>query len=82
MAALLERCPSGGTLDRPGTPDASEDRRTTSDGRCAMDLLQAISTDGAILLFSAAGLVATTVAILADTKTQKADLARDPVRVD
>ena len=47
-----------------------------------MDLLQVIGTDGAILLFSAAGLVATTVAILADTKTQKAGLARDAVRVD
>ncbi len=47
-----------------------------------MDLLQVIGSDGAILLFSAAGLVATTVAILADTKTQKADLARDPVRID
>lgn len=45
-----------------------------------MDLLQAIGTDGAILLFSAAGLVATTVAILADTKTQKADLARESIR--
>ena len=38
-----------------------------------MDLLQVIGSDGAILLFSAAGLVATTLAILADTKTQKAD---------
>jgi hypothetical protein len=44
--------------------------------------LQAIGSDSAILLFSAAGLVATTVAILADTKTQKADLARDLVRID
>lgn len=47
-----------------------------------MDLLQAIGGDGAILLFSAAGLIATTVAILADAKTQKADLARESIRVD
>lgn len=47
-----------------------------------MELMQAIGSDGAILLFSAAGLVATTVAILADTRTQKAELARDTVRVD
>ncbi|MDE3112499.1 MAG: hypothetical protein KGN00_12410 [Chloroflexota bacterium] len=47
-----------------------------------MDLAQAIGSDAAILLFSAAGLVATTVAILLDTKTQAADVAKEPVRVD
>ncbi|HEX9437693.1 MAG TPA: hypothetical protein VGA16_11105 [Candidatus Limnocylindria bacterium] len=46
-----------------------------------MDLVQVIGSDGAILLFSAAGLVATTLAILADTKTQRADLARESMRV-
>ena len=46
-----------------------------------MDLLQAIGSDGAILLFSAAGLVATTLAILADTKTQKAEIGRGSVRI-
>lgn len=48
-----------------------------------MDLFQAIASDGAILLFSAAGLVATTVAILRDTQTQKGDhLARASVKAD
>jgi hypothetical protein len=47
-----------------------------------MDLLQAIGSDGAILLFSAAGLVATTLAILADTRTQKADVARGSFRAE
>lgn len=45
-----------------------------------MDLLQAIASDGGILLFSVAGLVATTVAIMVDTRSQRADLAR--VRTD
>ncbi len=47
-----------------------------------MDLLQTIGTDGAILLFSAAGLVVTTAAILADTKAQKADLAERSIRAE
>jgi len=46
-----------------------------------MELVQAIGSDGAILLFSVAGLVVTTVAILQDTRTQKAGLARGPLRV-
>lgn len=46
-----------------------------------MELVQAIGSDAAILLFSAAGLVATTVAILVDTRTQKAGLARESIRV-
>ena len=45
-----------------------------------MDVFQAIASDGGILLFSFAGLVATTVAILADTRSQKAGLARASVR--
>ncbi len=47
-----------------------------------MDLVQVIGGDAAILLFSAAGLVATSVAILLDTKTQASDLAKEPVRSD
>jgi hypothetical protein len=48
-----------------------------------MDLLHVIGSDTAILLFSFAGLVATAVAIIADTRTQKADeLARASVRAD
>jgi hypothetical protein len=48
-----------------------------------MDLLQVIGSDTAILLFSVAGLVATAVAIIVDTRTQKADeLARASVRAD
>lgn len=46
-----------------------------------MDLLLAIGSDGAILLFSVAGLVATTAAILFDTRTQKSGLARESIRV-
>jgi hypothetical protein len=47
-----------------------------------MDLFQAVGSDVAILLFSAAGLAATTVAIIVDTKTQAAELAKEPVRFD
>jgi hypothetical protein len=45
-----------------------------------MDLLQTIGTDGALLIFSAAGLVATTLAILRDTQVQRTHLAKEPVR--
>jgi hypothetical protein len=48
-----------------------------------MDLLQVIGSDAAILLFSVAGLVATAVAIVADTRTQRAqEPARASVRAD
>lgn len=47
-----------------------------------MELFQAIASDGGILLFSVAGLVATSVAILADTRTQRSELARASVRSD
>jgi hypothetical protein len=47
-----------------------------------MELFQAIASDGGILLFSVAGLVATTVAILADTNAQRSELARASVRSD
>ncbi len=47
-----------------------------------MDVVQAIGGDTAILLFSVAGLVATTVAIVLDTKTQAADVAKEPVRLE
>jgi hypothetical protein len=46
-----------------------------------MDLLQTISTDGALLLLSTVGLVATTVAILVDTRGQRTQLAKQPVRL-
>ncbi len=46
-----------------------------------MDVVQAIGSDIAILLFSAAGLAATTVAILVDTRTQAQELVREPVRI-
>jgi hypothetical protein len=45
-----------------------------------MDLLHSIS-DGALLLFSAAGLAVTTVAILVDTRVQRTRLLRQSVRV-
>lgn len=48
-----------------------------------MDMVSAIVSDGGLLLFSVAGLVATTVAIVLDTRTQKADhLAGASVRAD
>lgn len=47
-----------------------------------MDVFQAFGTDIALLLFSAAGLVATTVAILHDTRTQAADVAKGSVRLE
>lgn len=47
-----------------------------------MDVIQAIVSDSGILLFSVAGLVATTVAILVDTRTQRSELVRASVRSD
>lgn len=47
-----------------------------------MDLVQAVGGDTAILLLSAAGLVATTVAIVLDTRTQAADIAKEPFRLE
>jgi hypothetical protein len=73
---------SGGTLGRPGTPVAFA-RGKDDEREAQMDLLQVIGSDAAIFLFSVAGLVATAVAIVADTRTQKADeLARASVRAD
>jgi len=46
-----------------------------------MDLLQTLGTDSAILFFSAAGLLATTVAILMDTNVQRTQLVKQPVRL-
>lgn len=46
-----------------------------------MDLLQTIGTDGALLIFSAFGLAATTVAILRDTRLQRTQLAKEPIRL-
>lgn len=45
-----------------------------------MDVLQAMIGDAALLLFSAAGLAATAVAIVRDTRAQQADLTR--IRVE
>ncbi|MBI2772926.1 MAG: hypothetical protein HYX56_00310 [Chloroflexi bacterium] len=48
-----------------------------------MELAKVIGTDGALFLFCAAGLAATVVAIVVDTKTQAAEhLAKRPARVD
>jgi hypothetical protein len=46
-----------------------------------MDISAALGSDLAILLFSAAGLFATAVAIVHDTKTQAADLAKGTVEI-
>lgn len=47
-----------------------------------MDLIGTLGSDAALLLFSAAGLVATTLAILYDTRSQRTDLARADVRLE
>lgn len=44
-----------------------------------MDVLQAAIGDGALLLFSLAGLVATGVAIVRDTRAQRAELSGIPI---
>lgn len=41
-----------------------------------MDVLQTLVSDSALLLFSFAGLAATTVAILRDTQAQRAETTR------
>jgi hypothetical protein len=46
------------------------------------NLLEAVMSDGALLFFSAAGLVATAIAILRDARTQRDDLAREAVRLE
>lgn len=45
-----------------------------------MDVIGTLGSDAALLLFSAAGLVATTVAILFDTRSQRTAGAR--VRIE
>jgi len=40
-----------------------------------MDVLQSVIGDGALLMFSIAGLVTTAVAIVRDTQAQKAELS-------
>ena len=40
-----------------------------------MDVLQSVIGDGALLMFSVAGLVATAVAIVRDTRAQRAELS-------
>jgi len=47
-----------------------------------MDLVKAIGTDTALALFCVAGLAATTVAILIDTRTQAGSTAQEKVRSD
>ena len=44
-----------------------------------MDILQTLVSDSALLLFSFAGLAATTVAILRDTQAQRAETSRIPL---
>lgn len=44
-----------------------------------MDLLQAAISDGALVAFSLAGLIATGIAIVRDTAAQRADLGSIPV---
>ena len=46
-----------------------------------MDLLQTLGTDSAILFLSAVGLAATTVAILVDTRVQRTQLVKEPIRL-
>lgn len=46
-----------------------------------MDITAAIGSDLAILLFTAAGLLATTVAIVHDTRAQAAQLAKETVDI-
>ncbi len=46
-----------------------------------MDLTVVVGSDPAILFFSAAGLLATAVAIVHDTKTQAAKLAKEPIKI-
>lgn len=45
-----------------------------------MDVIQAVLSDAGLLLFSAAGLVATTVAILYDTRAQATEVAKAPLK--
>jgi hypothetical protein len=47
-----------------------------------VDVIGTLGSDAALLLFSAAGLVATTVAILFDTRNQRTELANANVRVE
>lgn len=47
-----------------------------------MDVIGTLGSDAALLLFSAGGLIATTVAILFDTRTQRTELAKAHVRLE
>jgi len=47
-----------------------------------MDLIGTLGSDAGLLLFSAAGLLATTVAILYDTRDQRTDLAKANLRLE
>lgn len=44
-----------------------------------MDVLQTLISDSALLLFSFAGLATTAVAILRDTRAQRAELTQIPL---
>lgn len=45
-----------------------------------MDLLQTLGTDSALFFLSALGLAATTLAIFADTRFQRTQLAKESIR--
>ncbi|MGH2451023.1 MAG: hypothetical protein ACRDGE_07105 [Candidatus Limnocylindria bacterium] len=46
------------------------------------EIVRVLVSDGALVVFSAAGLLATTVAILRDARTQRAEPSRQAVRFD
>jgi hypothetical protein len=50
--------------------------------RTLVDFIGTLGSDAALLLFSAAGLIATTVAILFDTRSQRTELAKANVRFE
>ena len=46
-----------------------------------MDLLQTLGTDSALFFLTAVGLAATSVAIIVDTRVQKTQLVKEPIRL-
>lgn len=76
---------SNGPLGRHGTRgalSAGDADEQTQPKEAAMDLVKAIGTDTALALFCVAGLAATAIAILIDTKTQAEVIAQEKVRSD
>lgn len=47
-----------------------------------MDIANVLTSDTALLLFSGAGLVATTLAILQDTRSQRSEPATEAVKLE